>query len=122
METYLSGSRKNRNPRVVAYNAINADYFSKAGRLAPPRRSPEERVQSFSEVEGAFDHASALNEAGRCFNCGICNDCDNCRLYCPELAIYLNGSRCINLDYCKGCGICVVECPRDAMSLEEEKI
>ena len=49
------------------------------------------------------------------------NACDNCRLFCPEIALFLKDNRRqVNLDYCKGCGICVVECPRNAMALEEE--
>ncbi len=70
-----------------------------------------------------------MREAERCFNCGICNQCDNCRLFCPDLAIIRDidrppaapqpQGRWIDYDYCKGCGICVVECPRNAMTLEE---
>jgi len=121
MEIYLSGSRKFRNPTIVPYTAINTDYFPPADRAVPPMTSPSERRASFEEIEGGYSPETAVKEAARCFNCGICNDCDNCRLYCPEVAIHIDGTRCINLDYCKGCGICVVECPRNAMSLEEEK-
>ena len=121
MEIYLSGNRKSRNPAIVPYAAINTDYFSPAERAVPPVMPPPDRRCSFEEVEGAYTDDMAVSEAARCFNCGICNDCDNCRLYCPEVAIYIDGTRCINLDYCKGCGICVVECPRNAMTLGEEK-
>ena len=66
----------------------------------------------------------AIQEAGRCFNCGICNQCDNCFLFCPDLAVVRDETdpqgRYINYDYCKGCGLCVVECPRNAMVLIEE--
>jgi Pyruvate/2-oxoacid:ferredoxin oxidoreductase delta subunit len=120
MEIYLSGRRKTRNPAIVPFSGINTDYFAPAERQAPPVLSPETRCGSFEEVEGAYGRDAAVQEASRCFNCGICNDCDNCRLFCPEVAIYIDGTRCINLDYCKGCGICVVECPRNAMTLEEE--
>lgn len=120
MEIYLAGKRGTRNPAIVPYAAINTDYFSPADRAAPPVLPPEERRGDFAEVEGRYGREAAVKEASRCFNCGICNDCDNCRLYCPEVAIYIDGTRCINLDYCKGCGICVVECPRNAMTLGEE--
>ena len=58
---------------------------------------------------------------GQLPNCGICNGCDNCRIFCPEVAVSVRGSdRRIELDYCKGCGICVTECPRRAMAMEQE--
>lgn len=120
MEIYLSGERKKRSVHTVSFGEINTDYFPNTDRGLPQILPPEERSQNFSEVEKAFARDRVLTEAARCFNCGICNDCDNCRLFCPEVAIFINGNRCINYDYCKGCGICVTECPRSAMSLEEE--
>ena len=64
-----------------------------------------------------------MRETERCFNCGLCNQCDNCHLFCPDMSVVHDPSaqgRHINYDYCKGCGLCVVECPRNAMTLEEE--
>ncbi len=122
MEIYLSGERGKRSGQTVSFGEINTDYFSGMQRRQPRILSPEDRAGDFSETEKSFDRETALAEASRCFNCGICNDCDNCRLFCPEVAIFIDGTRCINYDYCKGCGICVEECPRNAMSLEEEKI
>lgn len=120
MEIYLNGRRGERKPHVVRFPEINADYFPRADRIAAPVLEPAVRRASFDEVENSLPADAALSEAARCFNCGICNDCDNCRLFCPEVAIRLESSRCINYDYCKGCGICVTECPRSAMSLSEE--
>jgi 2-oxoacid:acceptor oxidoreductase delta subunit (pyruvate/2-ketoisovalerate family) len=63
----------------------------------------------------------AEEEAGRCFNCGVCNHCDNCWTYCPDVAVKRKKDRYeIDFDYCKGCGICFEECPRGAILLEEE--
>ncbi|MFP4389510.1 MAG: FAD-dependent oxidoreductase [Desulfococcaceae bacterium] len=120
MEIYLNGRRGERKPHVVGFSDINADYFPKADRVAAPVLEPATRRASFDELEKPFPAEAALAEAARCFNCGICNDCDNCRLFCPEVAIRMDKTRRINYDYCKGCGICVTECPRSAMSLSEE--
>jgi len=84
--------------------------------------SSNESALSFSEIESTLSKSAATCEAQRCFNCGTCNACDYCRVFCPEVAIIAEKAhRLINLDYCKGCGICVTECPRNAMALEEDK-
>jgi NADPH-dependent glutamate synthase beta subunit-like oxidoreductase len=123
MEIYLGGNRSERSSHVVGYDEINIDYFQFAPRVAQPRLLKEERIRSFAEVDLRISANLAMQEASRCFNCGLCNQCDNCRLFCPDLAVKRDESpqgRSIDYDYCKGCGICVVECPRNAMSLEEE--
>jgi 2-oxoacid:acceptor oxidoreductase delta subunit (pyruvate/2-ketoisovalerate family) len=123
MEIYLGGARSERSSHVVHYNEINIDYFQFTPRIAQPRLLKEERIRSFAEVDLRLSANLVIQEASRCFNCGICNQCDNCRLFCPDLAVKRDesrGGRSIDYDYCKGCGICVVECPRNAMSLEEE--
>jgi NADPH-dependent glutamate synthase beta subunit-like oxidoreductase len=128
MEIHLGGSRAARSARVVSFANINADYFAPAPRAQAPRRlAPADAATGFAEVEGGFDPRTAMAQAERCFNCGICNGCDNCRTFCPEVAVTvatdLGGggagrSRQIDKNYCKGCGVCVTECPRNAMTME----
>ncbi len=123
MEIYLHGERSRRNPHVVTFSEINTDYFRFEPRIEQPRLLREERIASFAEIDLKISGNLAIREAERCFNCGLCNQCDNCRLFCPEIAVKTDSSnqgRHINYDYCKGCGLCVVECPRNAMALEEE--
>jgi NADPH-dependent glutamate synthase beta subunit-like oxidoreductase len=125
MEMYLGGSRFSRNHRIVQYDDLNTDHFRFAPRIVEPRLLREERVRSFAEIILKIGANLAIREAERCFNCGLCNDCNNCQLFCPDLAVICDrkaGSRSINYDYCKGCGLCVVECPRNAMVLEEEAL
>lgn len=121
MECYMGGKRLTRNPHIVSNNDINLDYFSQTSRVEPESLAIKKRMNSFDEIEATFTIEQAMEETRRCFNCGICNACDNCRIFCPEIAVILqDAKRQINLDYCKGCGICVFECPRSAMDLEEE--
>jgi NADPH-dependent glutamate synthase beta subunit-like oxidoreductase len=123
MAAYLGEARKNRNPHRVTYREINVDYFRSVPRTLAPVLSADDRIRSFSPVESTFSKRAALEESRRCFNCGICNACDYCRLYCPEMSVVVDDSgRRIDLDYCKGCGLCVAECPRNAMALTEESI
>ncbi len=121
MERYMEGGRTVKSSHMVAYDEINTDYFEPAPRATPPCLAVEKRIHSFAQIEGTLAGDQAMQETARCFNCGICNACDNCRIFCPEVAVTTTDvQRQINLDYCKGCGICVQECPRNAMALEEE--
>jgi NADPH-dependent glutamate synthase beta subunit-like oxidoreductase/Pyruvate/2-oxoacid:ferredoxin oxidoreductase delta subunit len=123
MEIYMGGERRLRNPHVVVYKEINTDYFRYSARISQPRLVREERIRSFAEIDLRVSGNIAMRETERCFNCGLCNQCDNCHLFCPDMSVVHDPSvqgRHINYDYCKGCGLCVVECPRNAMTLEEE--
>lgn len=124
MEIHVHAPRAERSSAVVRYREINTDYFHFAQRITQPRLLKNERTRSFAEIDLRISANLAIREAERCFNCGICNQCDNCRIFCPDLAVMRDESprgRSINYDYCKGCGVCVVECPRNAMTLEEER-
>jgi len=123
MAMYLDDDRKNRNPQIVSFNEINTHYFKSASRASVTVLPPGDRIQTFLPVESTLTPEAAVEESQRCFNCGICNACDYCRLYCPEMSVMVEDERRhINLDYCKGCGLCVAECPRNAMALKEENI
>jgi len=121
MAIYRGIDRTRRRPHTVTYDEIVTDYFEPAARVEPACLAAGRRGSSFAEIQRGLSSRNARLEAGRCFNCGICNDCDNCRLFCPEMAVMVEKNRrWIDMDYCKGCGVCTVECPRNAMALEEE--
>jgi len=107
----------------VPYESVNLDYFQPEARPQEKRREPRQLTGDFAEVNLGISADDADYEAERCFSCGTCTYCDNCLIFCPDVAIAHdpNGKGyVINYDYCKGCGICVHECPRNAMSFEEE--
>lgn len=115
------------NSRVVEYGELNPVYFRKIPRTPSHERPPEARVRDFSEAKLGFDLDEALREAERCLHCGVCNECDNCFVFCPDLAVTRNAGAdgqgypyTIDYDYCKGCGICVQECPRAVLELVRE--
>jgi len=71
-----------------------------------------ERIEGLSEEE-------AKAEAGRCMSCGMCFECDNCVVFCPQDAIFrvkkteATMGRYVDTDYtkCIGCHICQDVCP-----------
>ena len=90
---------------------------------APPthRLDAAERLARGAEVQLGLDIEQALAETARCFSCGTCIHCDNCVIYCPDLAVQrVGGGYRVLADYCKGCGLCVKECPTGSMTMLEE--
>ena len=71
-----------------------------------------------SRFEG-LPEEEARAEAGRCMSCGMCFECDNCVIYCPQDAVKRTPKdratmgRYVYTDYdrCIGCHICAEVCP-----------
>lgn len=111
------------NHQVVHYEQINKNYFTEKPRNEVDEQKIASRITTFEEVKTTFDKQTVVDEASRCFNCGVCNMCDNCLIFCPDVAIKRREDNYryeIDYDFCKGCGICVMECPRNALSLVPE--
>jgi NADPH-dependent glutamate synthase beta subunit-like oxidoreductase len=124
MARYKDAGANGIAQKVVKFSDLNPAYFKRQARKAKEKLSVSRRTKDFSEVNLGLSAASALYEARRCFNCGVCNLCHNCFTFCPDLAIAARPDKQgyeINYDYCKGCCICVEECPRGAISVEVKK-
>ncbi len=127
MRRYVQGHDAGVDPeRVVEYDEVNPNYFPHKQRTPTTKRNGHhDLVDDFEEVELGFIDSFAQREAQRCFNCGTCTECDNCFVFCPDLAVLRTDDPAqpyrIDTDYCKGCGICAYECPRGAIELELEE-
>jgi glutamate synthase (NADPH/NADH) small chain len=90
------------------------------------RHKRVEKVPSATEVLGHFqermiglDEKQTVAEAKRCMSCGLCFECDNCVIYCPQTAVKRTPKaestmgRYVYTDYdlCIGCHICADVCP-----------
>ncbi len=118
---YFHPPEGDANPPVIHFPEINLDYFEHQERVKIRKISAKNRRGGFKEIYSSLDQEEAVKEASRCFNCGVCNGCDNCWIYCPDLAVKKKDDHYeIDYDYCKGCGICFEECPRRAILLMEE--
>jgi len=109
-----------------AHEVIPADELYLGHFAYTPRNKREERKVSAEEVLGDFEErfvglqeANAQAEAGRCMSCGMCFECDNCIIYCPQDAVKktpktsTTTGRYVFTDYdrCIGCHICADVCP-----------
>ena len=108
---------------VVTPDDLNLTHFAPADRHTDHKPNGRTAL-TFAEVNLGLTQAEAISEAKRCFNCGVCNECELCMIYCADVAITrgtAEGDRfLVNLDYCKGCGVCAEECPRGAISMTRE--
>lgn len=106
---------------VVSYEDLNTRHFVHAPRRDDGRLDTPESRRGFAQVNLGLSGDAALDEARRCLNCGVCNRCDLCLVFCPDAAIsHVDGGYAIALEYCKGCGVCAEECPRGAIVMTRE--
>ena len=76
-------------------------------------------IDSYEERFKGLQQEAAEQEADRCMSCGMCFECDNCVIYCPQDAVFRvrkeksTLGRYVDTDYskCIGCHICSDVCP-----------
>ncbi len=116
-----SVQRYDADQPLVPLSAISTHYRPHAPRAASHLLAVGERLARSDEVQLGLDLERVLQESERCFSCGTCIQCDNCVVYCPDMAVKPVGQGYTVLtDYCKGCGMCVKECPTGSMAMQEE--
>ncbi len=109
-----------------AYSIVSTDELFLGHFEYEPRHKRKEDVPDASEVLGHFEERvqplpeeEIVAEAGRCMSCGMCFECDNCIIYCPQDAVHKvkkdehTTGRYVETDYtrCIGCHICADVCP-----------
>ncbi len=76
-------------------------------------------IGNFQERLLPLTEEEAIGEAERCMSCGMCFECDNCVVFCPQEAVKRTPAkdrttgRYVYTDYdrCIGCHICADVCP-----------
>ena len=106
---------------IIASDRLFLGHFPYTPRNKRTTRGPtaEEVLGHFEERGIGLNTEQAVNEAERCMSCGMCFECDNCVIYCPQDAIFrvkkdqATTGRYVDTDYdkCVGCHICSDVCP-----------
>lgn len=112
----------NRSDRyVIPHGALFLGHFGFAARNKRKftTLTKESALGNFEERLDVLLEQQAVAEAKRCMSCGLCFECDNCVVYCPQLAVKkvpkkeATTGRYVFTDYdrCVGCHICSDVCP-----------
>ncbi len=76
-------------------------------------------LDNYQERRMGLTEEEAVREGERCMSCGMCFECNNCIVYCPQVAVFkvkkdnYAVGRYVDTDYsrCIGCHICKDVCP-----------
>ena len=106
---------------IVTHERMFLGHFqhSAMNRRAEMRITADKVLGNFHERFTSLEEKKAVDEANRCMSCGLCFECDQCLIYCPQIAIYRVTKkeramgRYVDTDYakCIGCHICMDVCP-----------
>jgi Pyruvate/2-oxoacid:ferredoxin oxidoreductase delta subunit len=106
---------------VITHEELFLGHFQNTPRLQRTvvTLDRESALGNFDERLRALSEEQARAEAKRCMSCGMCFECDNCVVYCPQKAVFKvkkgqsTTGRYVDTDYgkCIGCHICHDVCP-----------
>ncbi|HUV23043.1 MAG TPA: NAD(P)-binding protein, partial [Gammaproteobacteria bacterium] len=106
---------------IISSERLYLSHFNYEARHLREMHGPdsEKVLGDFAERTRSLSETEAVEEAGRCMSCGMCFECDNCVIYCPQDAVYRvpkeskTMGRYVATDYtrCIGCHICADVCP-----------
>jgi Pyruvate/2-oxoacid:ferredoxin oxidoreductase delta subunit len=107
--------------QIVAHDELFKGHFSHVARNKRMERqvSADAVLGDLDERMRALAEEQAIAESERCMSCGMCFECDNCVIYCPQTAVKRVPKKeravgCyVYTDYsmCIGCHICADVCP-----------
>ena len=112
----------NRSDRyVIPHDELFLGHFphTDRNRRVTVTLNAEQALGNFEERLHTLAEKEAVAEAKRCMSCGQCFECDNCVVYCPQVAVFKvskaksTTGRYVDTDYdkCIGCHICADVCP-----------
>ena len=107
--------------QIIDSKDLYLGHFEKVDRILRTEDVPtsDEVLGHYAERTNGLTTAQAADESGRCMSCGMCFECDNCVIFCPQDAVFKvkkddhTMGRYVDTDYdrCIGCHICADVCP-----------
>jgi len=88
VDRYLRGVdlKAGRPAPITRVKEVSKEGVTPKARHSIPTLDPQKR-KGFAEVELGFDEKTAIEEAKRCLNCGVCSECLECVKVCQAGAI-----------------------------------
>ncbi|MFN3075445.1 MAG: NAD(P)-binding protein [Alphaproteobacteria bacterium] len=106
---------------VIPHEKLFAAHFQHElmNRRAEVHIGSDDVLGNFKERFTGLNEKQAVTEANRCMSCGLCFECDQCLIFCPQDAVFRLPKksraigRYVDTDYakCIGCHICADVCP-----------
>lgn len=121
IDAQLAGERimPSAGQKIARHDTMRLEYYSELKRNESEWTPVEKRCSSGLEREAdlGITEEQFRAESKRCMSCGLCFECRQCLIFCPQGAIsafpknptgkvmYTNYSKCV------GCHICAMACP-----------
>ena len=102
----------------IPLERIKLSYYDEKPKAEGAHRPVEEWLgKADDEIALGITDEQFLEEASRCFSCGLCFGCERCWMYCTpgcfikQPQITEGSYYTVKIDTCDGCKKCVDECP-----------
>ncbi len=109
------------NTQIVSHEEMFLGHFTPdpMGKREEKHIDADHILGNFEERLIGFSEEQAQHEGERCMSCGMCFECDNCVIFCPQDAVFRvkrdqsTIGRYVETDYmkCIGCHVCRDVCP-----------
>ncbi|MBF0161665.1 MAG: NAD(P)-binding protein [Magnetococcales bacterium] len=102
---------------IVRYDKLKWDYFLPGDQKKRAFRHVKQVEGDWGETLMPLNREVAAAESSRCMSCGMCFECNQCMLFCPQDAILRfkdspeGEVMFTEYDRCVGCHICAEVCP-----------
>ncbi len=120
----IHATLRGEEPKTVAHGPditpqrIKIDFYDGKDRAVRKVDDAATRLAApHAEIDHGITKEQAVEEASRCFSCGLCFGCERCWMYCTPSCFTKLGDKApgnyykIKLDTCDGCKKCADECP-----------